>query len=329
MDYGSWNKDSDSVAVSDGYAYIVSARYPWTESTFEVFDVRDPADPILVGSLAVGNQWASVVISGRYAFLNQLDSLEWTVHVIDVGDPSAPVEVGMFDGVGEIAAVAGGYAYAVESRGMWILDLTNPMSPVPAGLFEPTSECDYLSTLTISGNYAYVTSGTGSPCTEREGHLLVVDISDPAAPFEVGRVKVAETTSFDVAVSGDYAFVASSFWVNLYHHVLEVVDVSDPAAPFITAAVDMGAGRSKLTASGRTLYVAWSAMNGESDLIVFDVSDPSEPVEIGSLLEEVWGLQDIDQRGRFVYCAGAGLLVFDSWGCRRPYEPPTPTAAVD
>ena len=70
--------------------------------------------------------------------------------------------------------------------------------------------------LTVVGSYAYVTNGSHG--------LRVIDISNPAAPAEMG---FCDTPGYAgaVAVAGNYAYVADGF------SGLRIIDISNPAAP--------------------------------------------------------------------------------------------------
>ena len=68
----------------------------------------------------------------------------------------------------------------------------------------------------IVGGIAYVADGPSG--------LRVIDVSNPAAPFEIGAFDTLGR-AMDVEVVDGIAYVAN------YHDLL-VIDVSDPAAPF-------------------------------------------------------------------------------------------------
>ena len=53
----------------------------------------------------------------------------------------------------------------------------------------------------------------------------IVDVSDPSSPVFMGQYDTEY--SFDIAVSGDYAYVASISG-------LSIVDVSGPSSPVLT-----------------------------------------------------------------------------------------------
>jgi hypothetical protein len=77
--------------------------------------------------------------------------------------------------------------------------------------------------------------------------------------------------AFDVAVSGDYAYVAN-------HFSLQVIDIGDPTAPWVAGSYDLLGGVSGVAISGDYAYMA----NGTFGLQVIDISDPAAPSLAGS-----------------------------------------------
>ncbi|MCU0370906.1 MAG: hypothetical protein MUC31_05780, partial [Bacteroidales bacterium] len=72
-------------------------------------------------------------------------------------------------------AVNGNYAYIGSGCMLVILDISDPSSPQKLGALALP---DILQELTISGNYAYV--------ADSDEGLRIIDITDPALPFEEG-----------------------------------------------------------------------------------------------------------------------------------------------
>ena len=93
----------------------------------------------------------------------------------------------------------------------------------------------------VAGSYAYVTN--------RYYGLRVIDVSNPAAPVEVGFVYTRDAAS-GVAVAGSYAYVADR------GAGLLVIDVSDPAAPSWVGIVDTPGDAYGVAVAGSYAYVA-------------------------------------------------------------------------
>ena len=72
-----------SVKVADTIAYV------GTDQDFEVVNVRDPASPVRVGSIATPG---SIALHGQLAFVTGRST------ILDITDPTAPRQVGYYDG---------------------------------------------------------------------------------------------------------------------------------------------------------------------------------------------------------------------------------------
>ena len=115
----------------------------------------------------------------------------------------------------------------------------------------------------VQGNYAYVGISL---------RLIVLDMTDPATPTEVGATTPFPYFVEDIAVSGTRAYVAAG------GAGLRVVDVSDPANPVEIGAWDSPGYAEGVAAAGNTVYLA----DGPYGLRVVDVSDPAHPIPVGA-----------------------------------------------
>lgn len=134
----------------------------------------------------------------------------------------------------------------------------------------------------MSGGYAYIASGMGSG-------LRVVDLSDPTTPVEIGYsinsdlcTEVPIWMADRVKVSGDRAYVLyfDGTW-SFTHYRLYAYDVSDPSAPRQMGYVSLPDNCTSQFAEGVYVYVTAFEF-GFSGVKIIDVSDPAEPIEIGS-----------------------------------------------
>ncbi|MFN3929222.1 MAG: carboxypeptidase regulatory-like domain-containing protein, partial [Thermoflexus sp.] len=105
--------------------------------------------------------------------------------------------VGQIGGAVKAVAVRGGYAYIGVGPRLVILDISNPAQPAVIG--QTAVLPGVVADVAVAGSYAYV--------ADREGGLRIVDVSDPAAPREVGFYDTPGYAG-DVAVVGSYAYVA-------------------------------------------------------------------------------------------------------------------------
>jgi hypothetical protein len=121
----------------------------------------------------------------------------------------------------------------------------------------------------IAGNRAYLTASWGG--------LRVLDISNPAAPIELGSYAVPGW-AWDVAVVGNLAYVSAGGG-------LHIIDVSDPNALHEEGVAPMVGARGVCVVGSRAYVADW---NGDppsapphTGLRIVDVSNPAAPQEIG------------------------------------------------
>jgi hypothetical protein len=108
------------------------------------------------------------------------------------------------------------------------------------------------------GNYAYVVTGP---------LLVILDITDPANPIRVGRHEMSIDFARDVAVAGDYAYLANG------DAGLRILDVSDAANPVEVGFSEAPANPWAVAVLDDYAYVA----DRQDKMQVIDVSDPTSP----------------------------------------------------
>ena len=151
-----------------------------------------------------------------------------------------------------------------------------------------------INAVAVQGNHAYV--GVGP-------RLVVLDVSDPAAPTVVSQTTVFPGTVQDIYVAGPHAYVVAGG--------LRVVDISDPAAP---AEVATAGGAQSVYVAGTYAYAATG-----SALRIIDVSDPTAPAEVGYASGSA---EDVHVSGDYAYVAAGenGLRVIDVSNPAAPVE---------
>ncbi len=171
------------------------------------------------------------------------------------------------------------------------------------------------SGLAISGSLALVADeGNG---------LVIVDVSNPAQPVEIGHYPTPDGASH-VLLDGSIAYVACR------NAGVEVVDLRNPRQPARVAHLATRGTAMRLALEGTTLYVAaYSA-----GLDIFDVAAPSAPRRIGSL-GDIGTARDVAvAQGRaYVAMDGDGLVLVDVQAPAQPmvlgrYDTPGRTRGV-
>ncbi|MCP5525080.1 MAG: hypothetical protein H7A46_26445 [Verrucomicrobiales bacterium] len=179
----------------------------------------------------------------------------------------------------------------------------------------------------ISGDHAYV-AVCPDEAKERASGLLVLDITDPAHPWQLGAWEGEGDAGgpfwpgTEIHVEGDLAFVPW-FWGEWPDQTvgLLVFDVSDPALPRLRHQVELGVSWPCVAISGEHAYRL-----DEGGFEVLDLSDPGNPRRVGSCTVKGWGAS-ITVAGHLAYAPwswqeeGArkqGLLVVDVQDPTRP-----------
>jgi PKD repeat protein len=155
-----------------------------------------------------------------------------------------------------------------------------------------------------------ILTGGGMNCTPGSTPLWLQesDLSGNVTVFR-GEVGFYDTPaiSYDVAVSGTYAYVADN------SSGLRVIDISDPANPTEVGFYDTPGYANGVAVSGTYAYVADS--NG---LRVIDISDPAHPTEVGYYDTSA---ANVAVSGTYAYvAAAAGLRVIDVSDPANPTE---------
>lgn len=118
-------------------------------------------------------------------------------------------------------------------------------------------------------------AGGSADRTGAQGRLVVIDLSDPAAPRVVGRLALAGRP-VDVAAADGLLFVAAG------EGGTRIVDARDPAAPREIGRVGTPARAVGVAVAGGHAFVAEDDALG-AGLQVADVRDPAAPREVASL----------------------------------------------
>ncbi|MDA7888957.1 Ig-like domain-containing protein [Pirellulales bacterium] len=259
------------------------------DSNLQIFDVSDPNDPNLVGTLD-NPSGLDVKLSkdGAIAFIAAWDA---GLIISDVQDPTNPTTIGSLGSIGKAHGLAlsadENTAYVADWDGnlqiINIVDRESPSLIATLGGFG-TAHCvtlspdgtiahvsDYYGGLRIvdvsdSSNPAHITSinTTGNPLTHSlssdgktayvaayHGGLWIVDLSTPENPELISRLDTtSETRSISISEGRNLAYVAD------WHNGVHVVDISNPALPEIKVTIDThGANRVRLSPDQSLAYV--------------------------------------------------------------------------
>ena len=156
----------------------------------------------------------------------------------------------------------------------WLSATTSAWSgAVFAGSVDLSSNQNLLKIAT-AGNYAYgVRNVNGS------ANFFIFDISTPTAPIAVGSMTLSTIPS-DIAVSGNYAYIASTD----NNQELQIVNIAVPTVPALTGSYNASgnANANGVAISGNTAYLV-RTQGADKEFLIINATVPAAPTLTGSL----------------------------------------------
>lgn len=289
---GSNVTDAISIAYKSPYVYLARASSPGSE--FFVFDVSNPAAPVLVGQLGLSGNPNDLSALGNYVYIASSDNTQ-ELQVIDISLASVPLLAATFDltaansgqgtvdGVSAVAASSiGDYLYFMraESGGkeLIVFNITTPTLPTIAGTLDITGGVEETA---HQGNYLYAATADDS------AELQVIDVTAPASPSLVGTLNlVSGNDALDgksIAANVNTVFLGrkgSSLAPEFY-----VIDATTPSSPTLTSTLDVGTLSLNSLDYATTTQLVFLVANSptENDYYAIDVADLSNPALLTNL----------------------------------------------
>lgn len=276
----------EGLAVSGDYLYLSYYGGVWKDYSFDyllILDISDPTFPTMISEHPPHWAWASLAVAGQYLY-----NFYGGVEVYDISNPSALQRLGR-EGVSYLVegVLEGDCAYITSSEyGLRVIDVSNPVAPTETGFYNPV---EIPPRLAMEGSYIYAAD-------DFDESFYIFDISDPThltqtgAIYEAGLGDAAYTGSNNrMAVADGYAYIAPNFCV---------IDISDPVAP--TKVGCFRSVRSIVVVNGYAYVI------GYSQLYIFDVSDPTLPIEVGRYT--LSGAEGLAVHSNYAYVTAATSL---------------------
>lgn len=159
------------------------------------------------------------------------------------------------------------FAQQIDDMAQPSLDFTAANTSVSAENIEIVSQVGgNAGSIALRGNYAYVGIGP---------RLVIYDI-EANSPYwiKAGTSEIFSNTVIDITFAGNYAFLALSSKV-------AILDISSPTQPILIGSIPVTA--IEVYAEGDYLYIAGSGLK------IYDVSIPSQPVQLSYLYNPTLG----------------------------------------
>lgn len=286
-----------SLVFEGDKAYVALIRDPSPYANPDhlvILDISHPMAPKTIGSLDM--QPGDLVVAEGILYSGTSLSLQ----VFDVSDPGFPTRVSRTvlsrDGGGAIAYLDG-YVYIGSSVvGMLIVDVSDPAAPREVSFFDrnvgEVSQIVVAKDPTGQTNniYAYLATEDierGGPVGREGGGLVILDVTDPAAPKHVidkyneGQWITGLPGIYDLDLVGDMIIHPQGHdWLE-YRWGLYIVDVSDPVNPITKSYYKTEGEAMSLATYGNTTSLIVRDRSSNHTLLTFDVADKANPQRVG------------------------------------------------
>lgn len=321
------------LAVSASVAAITAVSYTHADTPI-------PAPPweqvqFTFASHSLWNQFGNVELSGDYAYV----AIKTGLLVFDISSPSTPnlkSQLYLPEGNAKSVSINEDKVYLCafgpnNTVTLYEIDTSDPTTPMVA-IQGSWSSPNSLRTAILHGRRAYVLDGAG---------LDILDISDLTNINLLGNLAVGAENQ--VLVSGNTAFITGS-------GPLKIADITDPANCAVIAQfklsevtphhLDISADSSVLYFTNRSDFIDFAPPNQNPEEIaptaaLLDISNRTNPSEIGRVqLDESW-TRDIDAQGSVIYVSdgACGIKIVDISNLSQPeligsYQPPSEAATA-
>jgi len=225
-----------------------------------------------------------------------------------------PALLGEFgsDGAADIALTGSVAVVASLRDGVRTIDISDPTRPEPIATLETPIPA---ARVALAGDVAVVLGNIitrHSNPLEADGLLMLIDISDPAAPAHLGALELPDLELGSLAARGGVAFALARQEMEPRDVVvLKTIDISDPTDPqtLATMVIDEFSGSLDFALLGDLLYLSPGDLHQPS-LTVVNVSNPAQPLALGSVWPAVPDELTVERvnaisiRGETAYVAG-------------------------
>jgi len=327
-----WGNYDGSVSISGNLAFVCGAP------GIRVFDISVPSEQVIVGNwvnVGIQHPMNDITVFGDLAIVSADDRPE----VWDVQDLDNMHYVGSFNqfpgAANRPVGMIGDYLL-LTGIGLHVWDLSDPSRPSLVTTIPLSTWTDFG---VLIGDYAYLST--------RESGMYIFDVSDPTQPSEVGQFD--DGICFDVAVTGSTLLVSKGIELSIWSvadplnpllegslHIVQqtnpsTIACSENIACVATALDRMAAAAIDFTNRSEPILASRFGTNGAlrkvavadsvgyligvwlGTLTTLDFSDPTNPVEFGSVQPIENFANDVGIKWPLVYAANQndGLTIID------------------
>lgn len=194
--------------------------------------------------------------------------------IVDITDPANMELVSQYNttGTARDVVVSGNYAYVADgvtaaglstAGKMFIFDISDVANPSLVGTYTKTT--DTVTTVALSGTNLFVGTTLGG--------VRVIDVTNPAAPTEIGALTTDAQADTDIVIKDNRLYLLQASLSKM-----TIVNIDTPSSPAIVTTVATAATANELYINESTLYVA----NGDNGITVYDLTNLDAPANQGT-----------------------------------------------
>lgn len=251
-----------SVDAANGRAYAVS-----TDGLLRIFDISDPENPVLLGSINVSGTPVSVTYSNGYVFIAATGEGLVSVRVTDPTNPIV-VSTSSLASIGQ-HRLDDTLVIAVENDapGFVAFDVSDPTNIVQTGLVSVEATTNTANDIANFNSYAYIP-------VYQDNTIYVVNYTNPNSPTVANSI----VDSLGTGLSSVAVFGNTLYALNSVTNTLGIYNISTPSTPVLLNHLPLTGGNSysKVQSFGKFLYFFIDSPTSEVE--VWDASSPSAPV---------------------------------------------------
>lgn len=285
------------VEVQGNYAYVAVSN-----SGLSVIDISDPTDPVEVGFNWDVGSVSKISVSGNYACASGMnaETYDYSIWIMDISNPENPVLNGSLNFQNSIQDVfiLDTVVY-VAYDGLKVIDISDPAHPVIISSiisYTPPMSLDAEGDILAMGCYHNL-----SP-----SKLKLYDISTPTVPNYLGECEIS-LEPHDIDIQEAYVYTATA------QCLMNIVNIQNPHLPFIEGYLNVPGLGFGISAHEDIVLLAMDLFYPSDGVVMsIDVSDPSNPVELGSITTEE-SARSVVFSGDYAYVADEdqGFIVLD------------------
>jgi len=209
-------------------------------------------------------------------------------------------------------AVSGDYLFVPQrDEGLSVVDISQPRLPKVV-VHEPNigNQSGYVQRAAVVGETLFLTINWEQ--------VAMVDIHDPTRPRSLGMLPGISSV-YDLASADGLLYILGGD-----PGTFIVLNVEDPLAPkeITRVSFSLGSSGARLSITGKRAYISGVGSGTKSDLTIFDLSDPTDPKQVGMMagFDNVW---DIAGQGDTIMVACAFYVESDIWvvDAKNPSQP--------